>query len=59
MRLSFAADNGRLEVVKFPVWEGGADVDSKDNWGKMALDLAREGTEDSKVCRPNYPSLLM
>ena len=46
------ADNGRLEVVKFPVWEGGADVDSKDNWGKMALDLAREGTEDAKFVDP-------
>jgi len=41
--LSFAAANGHLEVVKFLVNEGGADVESKDWKGNTALDLAWQG----------------
>jgi len=33
---------GRLEVVKFLVQEGGADVESKDKWGETALDRVRQ-----------------
>ena len=44
--LSLAAYNGHLDLVKFLVEEGGADVESKDEWGNMALDLARRGIQE-------------
>ena len=41
--LSRAAWYGHLEVVRFLVEEGGADVEAKDQGGRTALDLARRG----------------
>jgi hypothetical protein len=45
--LSYAAANGHLEVVKFLVQEAQpkADIRSKDNDDKTALDLATAGAE--------------
>ena len=48
--LSYAAENGHLEVVEFLVEEAGADVESKDKWGETALDMARRGIREGWWC---------
>ena len=44
--LSWAASNGHVETVRFLVKEGDADVESKDEYGQTALDLARRGIRE-------------
>ena len=38
--LSYAAQNGHLEIVKFLVKEGGTDVESKNYWQQTLLSCA-------------------
>ena len=45
--LSYAASNGELKVVKFLINETGADITSKNEEGKTALDVARREAQES------------